>query len=188
MGAYIYTAPLIEPVTLTEALNHLRVNTTEDNAMVAAQITAARMWAESYTRRAFINQTWDLKLDYDWPSRIYLPVAPLSSVTSITYLDTAGASQTLASSQYLVRETGSEGIPYIVPAYDVEWPSVYYVPETITVRFVAGYGATAATVPDPIKQAILLHVELLYDRNPVNRELLESARNTMLDPYRLLRV
>jgi uncharacterized phiE125 gp8 family phage protein len=110
------------------------------------------------------------------------------SVSSITYIDANNVVTTLGSSQYLVRGIGGDNLPYVVPAANVTWPEVLGVPETIRMRFVAGYGTNPGDVPEPIRHAILLHTELLYDRNVQARDLLEQARDDLLSPYRVARL
>ena len=191
MGLSLVTGPATEPVTLAEAKAHLRVTIADDDGLIAGYILAARRYAEGYTRRSFCTQTWDYTIDYCWPwvkrdcylaRRITLPLPPLQSVSSITYVDTDGASQTLASDQYVVKIDDTSGI--IEPAYQVTWPEVRYQLSAITVRFVSGW----TQVPDEIRTAIMLHTEILHDRNPSDREMLETARDALLDPYRVLRV
>jgi len=161
-GLSQYAAPATEPVSTAEAKTHLRVTYTEDDALIAALITAARQWVEEQTYRALVSQTWDLTLD-EFPTGddpIRIPRAPLVSVTSITYTDTAGASQTLAAANYVVSATRQPGL--IRPAYNCEWPEAQDKPDAVTVRFVAGYGAAAA-VPETLKAAIKLLVGQLYE-------------------------
>lgn len=62
-GLSLYSPPVQEPVTLAEAKTHLRVTYTDDDALIAELITAARQWFEEQTYRALVTQTWDLKLD-----------------------------------------------------------------------------------------------------------------------------
>lgn len=191
MGLSLVTGPTAEPVTLAEAKAHLRVSIADDDGLIAGYILAARRYAEGYTRRSFCTQTWNYTLDHDWPwmcvdeyykRRIMLPLPPLQSVSSITYVDTDGATQTLASDQYVVRTDETSGI--IEEAYNVTWPVVRCQSAAMTVQFVAGW----AQVPDEIRTAIMLHVEMLHDRNPQDRETLEMARDALLDPYRVIRV
>jgi uncharacterized phiE125 gp8 family phage protein len=188
LGASVVTKPTIEPVSLAEARAHLRIDTSDNDAALSGYIFAARMWCESYTRRAFMRQTWNLTIDHDWPDCIDLPLQPVSSVSSISYVDSNGDTQTLAADQYTLTGTGADNFARIVPAYDVTWPDLQCVPDAITVQFVAGYGTFTSDVPDPLRMAILLHVEILNDRNPASVGLLESARNALLDPYRVVRV
>lgn len=186
--------PADEPVTLVEAKTHLKQDLTDDDNLIRALIAAARSAVEEDTHRALCTQTLRLTIDDDWPLRrersrdvrqIVLPRPPLASVTSVTYVDLNGATQTLATSQYTVskRETG---LWTIAPAYDVIWPDVRCVPEAITVTYIAGSAVSA--VPAPIKSAILLLIGHWYE----NREAvitgtiattLPMTVRYLLDPY-----
>lgn len=187
MGASLVTGPTVEPVTLAEVREHLRISDTNSDAALAGLIFTARVDAEGQLRRALITQTWRMTIDGAWPLRIEFPVQPVQSVSSITYVDTAGATQTLASDQYVLKESGADGIAYIVPAYGVTWPAIRDIAQAITVTFVAGYG-NPGDVPQPIRTALMFHVELLYDRNVQTRDLVESARDALLAPFRVVRV
>lgn len=190
MAITVVTAPSIEPLTVQQVKDQLRLEIDADDSIVRRYIKVARQWVEGQTRRALTEATYDYSIDYDWPckygmQRITLPLNPVSSVTSVTYVDDNGASQTLAGSQYIVsaREHGS----YIAPAYDVEWPTVRHIPSAITIRFVAGV-SDAEDVPEPLRHAVALIAAELYEsrtesvgrvmqRNPMGIEALIS-------PYR----
>jgi len=161
-GLKQYTAPASEPVSLQEAKAHLRVTYSDDDGLIAEQLSAARQRFEEETYRSVVTQTWDLTLD-EFPDRdapLRLPRAPLQSVTSITYVDTAGVLQTLSATRYSVSATRQPGL--IRPAYGYVWPEARRQPDAVTVRFVAGYGAAAA-VPALIRAAIKLIVGQLYE-------------------------
>lgn len=160
----IYAQPAIEPVTLDEAKRHLRETDADNDALIVAYIAAARQHAEDFLGRALISRTYDYKLDDGWPCEIALPRPPLVSVTSVTYVDVNGATQTLSPSLYQVVAGMICG--QIVPAYLAIWPLVRCQPDAITVRYVAGYGTTTADVPDAIRMAILMLVGHFY----ANRE------------------
>lgn len=168
MGLSLVTAPAVEPVTLAEARLHLKSDTdvTADDTLISALIVAARELAEAETRRALITQTWKLTLD-EFPADcdpIRVPRPNLLTVTGITYVDTDGATQTLASSTYTVLTDRLPGEIHL--AYDEEWPETRAVPNAVAVTFTCGYGAAASAVPGPIKAAMLLDIGDLY----VNRE------------------
>jgi uncharacterized phiE125 gp8 family phage protein len=141
---------------------HLRVTTDLEDTLLSTLITAARRGVEAHTERALVSQTWTLKLDA-FPDVICVPMPPLSSVSSITYIDTAGDSQTLASSVYTTDTDSEPGRIFL--AEDQSWPTTNARRQAVTVTFVAGYGAATA-VPEDIKAAILLTVGHLY----ANRE------------------
>src|SRR3990167_7589456 len=121
MGLIRTAAPDQEPLSLDEAKQHLRVDIDEHDELILSLVAAARQWAEDHTLRALVTQTWRLTLDYERPSfeadgrcthRIVLPRPPLASVTSVTYVDLEGATQTLAVDQYITskRDTGEWSI------------------------------------------------------------------------------
>ena len=138
-------------------------NTTADPELVA-WIQTARELAETFTHRAIPVQTWDEKFDRFPPYELWLSKAPVASVTSITYLDTAGVSQTWSSANYLQDlPTGPWARKArIVPAYSVIYPSTYPVLNAVTVRYVCGY----TSVPAGIKAAMKLLIGHWYE----NRE------------------
>lgn len=161
----VQTAPAVEPVTLTEAKAHLRVDHTDEDTLITALIPAARQLAEMHSRRAFVTRTLDAALD-DWPydDVIELAYPPLASVTSITYLDDAGDSHTMSSDDYFVDTISQPG--RICLADDANWPAeTLRRRAAITIRYVCGYGLAAA-VPQNYKAAILLLIGHLFE----NRE------------------
>jgi uncharacterized phiE125 gp8 family phage protein len=161
MALTLVTAPTIEPVSLAEAKVHCRMTSDGDeDGLLNTLIAAARQYAETYTRRALITQTWDWKLDGFPNSECALvpPIANVSSVTSITYTATDGTSTTWSSSLYTTDLPSGPKAPFarIVPAYAEYYPQTRDVINAVIVRFVAGYGATAPTVPDGIRAAMKL--------------------------------
>jgi uncharacterized phiE125 gp8 family phage protein len=90
MSLQLLAPPAAEPVTLAEAKAHLKLDTSDEDALVAALITAARARAEWHTGRAFVTQRWRLRLDA-WPQQgvIELPLPPLVSVEDLAELELA---------------------------------------------------------------------------------------------------
>ncbi len=192
----LVTAPSVEPLTLTEAKLYLRVDQSTEDNLISGMVVAARQWVETYTRRALVTQTWDFRYEAFMDTRqpLILPKAPLQSVTSITYLDEDGVSQTLASSNYSVRTLSgaTAGRGYIELNDDVSLPSLYTdALAPVTVRAVCGYGAAAA-VPDGIKMAIYLMLGDLYEQRQETMMSVSSKTKTtierLLGPYRLEQV
>lgn len=166
-GLELYTAPAAEPVSLTEAKLHLRVTSTDEDTLITSLISAARQWIEEQTYRQLVTATWDLVLD-DFPSGrdpIRIPRAPLRTVTSISYKDGNGETQTVSTAVYAVSATRQPG--EIRLKYGQVWPTAQDTPDAVTVRFNAGYG-DADDVPDLLKAAVKLLVGQWYEyREPV---------------------
>lgn len=187
MSLVLVTAPTVEPLELSEAEAHLRVDDGTETALISTLIAAARDYAESQTGRALLEQTWRYTADA-FPhcnGVIKLRRAPLIAVTSIQYVDTNGVTQTLTSNQYLVNADAPLG--EISPAYGVSWPATRPQPAAVTVTFTAGY-ADPDSVPASIKAAMLLTVGELYENREasVDAAVRENpAVCALLDPWRL---
>lgn len=149
--------PTTEPVDIEEVKAALKIEATDDAALVERYIRAARSHVESRTGTRLVTQTMALRTD-DWSDLESLPVAPVQSVSSISYVDTDGATQTLATTVYEARLYGLS--PAVVLKYNQTWPTIRSG-SLITVTVVAGYGS-AESVPDEIAQAMLLMVGDLY--------------------------
>lgn len=207
MGYVVTVQPTSEPLSRAEAKIHLRVETTftDDDLLIDALITAARQYAEQETDRSLITQTWKYTLDslpgsmgYASPgygqefyipgNAIVLTKGPIQSIGSITYLDTGGVTQTMASSDYIADLSGPAA--RITPVFGKIWPIAQFQIASAAVTFVAGYG-NAAAVPNGIKQWMLLRVAAMYE----NREEIVVGRGItanplsladgLLDPYRV---
>lgn len=197
----LFTAPVSEPLTLGEVRSHLRIDGAEDDVLLLSLIRAARQHVEEMSSRALLTQTWELTLDYfpgyrasadcwDSPlSAITLPRPILQSVSSVKYVDTNGTLQTLAITDYQVLSKSEPA--RIVPAYGLYWPPTRYQPEAVTVRYIAGW-TTAALVPQPIKQAMLLLIGHWFEnREAVSLErsvaiVVPMAVGALLFPYKIL--
>lgn len=197
----LLTAPTVEPVTLDEAKQWARIDTSADDVLISDLITEARQYAETVTRRQFCTATWKMSLDsfytgpvsgayddlrlsqpqaigatpfgspgYRWLTSIRIPVPPLQSVTSLTYVDTNGVTQTLDPSLYIVDSNSETG--RITPAFSTPWPYTRSVINAVNITFVAGYAYNPATpgTPTPpvwwgkIRRAIMMTVASWYNQ------------------------
>ena len=193
MALSLVTAPANEPITLADAKLHLRVENIDEDALIESLIAGAREAAEAFTRRALVTQTWDLKLD-GFPAYIEVPLPPLVSVTSLAYVDSNGATQTMTvTTDYLVDAPAG---PYAAPGrvtlpFGRIWPIPIQQANAVALRFVAGYG-DPGDVPEGIKAAIKLTVGHLYanrenvvitDRGSIVQKMPQGAE-FLLWPYR----
>ncbi len=155
-GLRLTTPPTAEPVSLIEAKLHCRVDIEDEDSLIDSLIPAAREYCETFQRRAYITQTWQLVLD-KWPSGrvIEVPRPPLQSV-AITYTLADGVTtETLDSDDYVVDTASEPG--RVVLKSDKSWPTdELKAAGGIVVEFVAGYGDAATDVPQRVKQAMLL--------------------------------
>ena len=154
MGLTRTVDPTIEPVSLDEVKDHSHVDGAESDTVLTILLQAAREYVEHNQKRQLITATYELTLE-EFPSGpIILPNPPLITVTSISYEDTAGATQTWASSNYQVDITDIRGSISVEP--NVTYPTTETDRKNaVTVTFTAGYGTAASDVPETTRLAIM---------------------------------
>ncbi len=168
----LVTPPVVEPVTLSEMKTQARVDTDADDTLIAALITAARQWAERFTGRAFIAQTWRLWLDVppesrgDWwdgvregalasfmpAASVVLPRPPLMSVSSVQVFGDDDVGVVWPSAHYFVDTARQPG--RLALRSGAVWPVPQRAANGLMIEYVAGYGNDGAAVPEPIRLAI----------------------------------
>lgn len=177
----------VEPITLAEAREHLRVDTYEvgspaeivsdDDAWIEAMLPAAREYCEHYLGRALAPRTMEYVGDAfpivaigTPPGPVFqLPFGPVQSVESITYTDTDDAPQTVASIDY---EIDAISVPsQVVLTYGSSWPTARSSTGSVRVRYITGYSTPGESpqvypLPKMARAAILLFLAHLYE----NRE------------------
>lgn len=171
-----------EPISLTEAKEHLKVDTSADDTYITALITAARTYCENYCERSFITQTWKAYLE-DLSGDIHLQYGDVISVTTVEYYDADGVLQTVSSSNYNV--SGD----IIRPVDSWEETNTDYA-ESAVVTYTAGYGADEADVPEAINLAIKVMIGHWYE---TRQEVIVGqvpravpfAAHALLDQYKL---
>lgn len=188
MPLQLVTPPALEPVTLSEARLHLRVDTADDDPLIGALISAARLHAEMLTARQFLPARWRLVLDRFTPM-VLLNRSPVVSVISVRYLDMGGLWQIMPATDYVV-ESSSEPAR-ITPSFGKIWPPTLPQIGSVEILFDAGY-ADATKVPDGIKRWMLLRVGSLYQHRE-EMSVLPAGRidplpfvDSLLDPYRVV--
>lgn len=207
MGYQLVSAPAVEPLDVTTAKNHLRVDVTDDDILIGLLIVAARQYAEQITGRSFISQQWKFVADrfpggQSWQSEPFgedfslpanaflLEKGPVQSIDSIKYIDTGSIQQTVAPSVYVADFSGT--LARVAPRFGQIWPVPLPQIGSVEVTFTAGYGLAAA-VPQGVKQWLLLRIGVLYE----NREEVVIGRSVtvtplpfvdgLLNPYRIVR-
>jgi uncharacterized phiE125 gp8 family phage protein len=174
MSLQIKTPPTVEPVTLVEVKQRLRLTTTDDDAAITGHIVAAREFAEKVSRRSLAVKSYAYGMDrFPHPYEpIVLPAPPLVSVTAVKYLDEALTQQTWDPTEYYV---ASNNVPaLIVPKPGLIYPSTGRVPGAVEVDFDGGF--TPAQCPEHLKEGIRqLAVHIYEHPEAVTSEGLKEA-------------
>lgn len=169
-----------EPITQAEAKDQCRVDGTDSDDYIDGLIAAARGHIEGYCGTPLVSRTVTVKCDsFDDFARF--PVAPLTSVSSVSYVDNVGATQTLSTDAYEVRSDGLTASLALKSGQS--WPTIQ-TGSRVTVTAVVGYSA----VPDAIKHAALLLVATWFDHRATvsDGEMFEipHAVDALLSNYR----
>lgn len=181
--------PAEEPLSLEEARAHLRLETTDDDALLGVLVAAARGAVEDHLGRTLVTQSWRLWRDA-WPlgPEIPLPRPPLQAVIAVAVLGPDGQETPVPPAAYLVDRHADPG--RLIMRSRIP-PAPLREVNALRIDFAAGYGEAAA-VPLPIRHAVRLLVAHWYERReppeaPV-AEGLPGPVTTLLAPYRRTRL
>lgn len=149
------------PVTLAEAKEHLRILSDDLDVEIQAALEAAIEYCESVVGRS-LRVSHTLTQTYcQWPcSPVRFDRQPVKSITSVTYCDDDGASQTVSTSDYRLQPSTNAGAV-------LEWDDGFSYPSldarlnAVTITYVAGY-ADIASVPAMAKYAVKLKLKELF--------------------------
>lgn len=189
-------APAVDMVSTAELKLHCRIeqDDNEDDALLASLISAAIGYLDGLSGisgRCLVNQTWQQGFSC-WPGRgvLRLPFPDVSSVT-LTYYDADNAEQTVSSPLYEITEDAiSSQIRFLDSFTAPSLTSDRAFP--ITATMVAGYGATAASVPAPIRTAAMMLAAHMYEhREAVAADQMSEppfAVSALVGPYRRNRI
>lgn len=160
------TQPAVEPVTLSEAKQHCRVDTSTDDAYIAALIKAAREWCEAYCDETFVHTQYRMTLD-SFPVEIELPRPPMATsgtVTAVvvTYTLENQSTAVLSTSEYRVDRDATPGV--LRTNYNGSWPSHLLDYNAVTVTWWGGRDGNASSLPQRFKSAVLWLVGYWYER------------------------
>lgn len=203
MPLLLVTPPAEEPVTLADAKSHLRVDFTDDDALITGLIITARQMAETTCRRALVSQQWRLVVDR-FPSPMagrlteywlgqQWGMAGMGGVSQFPVTDRTGYGFVLPLSPLLsvdsIQYTDTAGVLQTVPAADYKIDLASEPP-----RVVPAYGkgwpstrqeinavqltftagyGSGAAVPQAIRQWMLLQIGAMYENR--HAEIIERG-------------
>jgi uncharacterized phiE125 gp8 family phage protein len=199
MGIKLHTAPTLEPITLAQVKANSNIDTTDFDTMISDVIIPwVRQAAENRMGSVIMQRTVDQTLDEFPVAEIALEqppawnhqcVSPLPlSITSVTYIDEAGDTQTVDAADYSLDD--SNWPFWLLPAVDTDWPDTREQANAVTIRVVKGYDAITK-IPADIRQWLLLAADFAIN----NRGLMDTTgrmvaipggfADSLLDPYRV---
>jgi len=169
MALVLTSGPATEPITVQEAKTHLRIDGTAEDVLIASLILTARLALEQMLGCAFITQSWSLQLD-GWPEcgEVEIPLSPLLSITSASVKNSSGVPVVISPQNYIADVSSRPG-RLVWNSFAPPLPQVRAL--GIEILFTAGFGATAESVPRPLRHALLLLIAYWYE----HREMAEPG-------------
>tara|TARA_R100001086_G_scaffold203202_1_gene119284 strand:- start:165 stop:743 length:579 start_codon:yes stop_codon:yes gene_type:complete len=188
MRAYkVVTPATTNPITLTEAKTHLKVDTTADDTFITNLIKSATSSAQEYTNRFFITTTIQQYGD-KWEDISNLFKSPVLSVSHIKYVDPDGTLQTLSTNVYFVDEVNKPARIGLKP--NQSFPTIIDRLNAVYVEYRVGTAAGPDEVDEGIRQALLLTIGNWYQNRQavvtgtIATELPMNAK-FLLDQYKI---
>lgn len=160
------------------------VNGSYDDAKIDALIREATVQAEERTDRSLMLQTWELVLDRFPCGPIVLPRPPFIAVSSFTYVDADGVTQSLLGSpaDYQVIPSGHWTRAKLTPNYGEVWPTARCQEDAVTVTFTAGYTDFYDPQLELIKSGMEVYIAERYKQRTLT---MSNAGGTMQAPLAL---
>ena len=155
--------------TTAEAKDFLKVDTNADDTLIDNLIKAATQSCEEYTNQYFLDTLVSQYSD-NWLEVYRLYKSPVSEITHIKYYDSTDTLQTLAASNYILDNVSKPA--RIGLAVNGELPTLADRINAVEVKYTVGYGTAASSVPEAIRQAVLITIGNFYE----NRQSVITGR------------
>jgi len=188
MPSILISPPALEPVSLAEAKAHLRISHADEDALISTLIAVARRHAEAQTGLVFVSQGWRHFRD-DWPEDgvVELPLAPLLSVDEVAVYGDDDLKAVIDPAHYYVDAASRP--PRLLLRGSRVWARPGRIGNGIAIEVTAGFGSTAADVPEPLRQALLQLVAHWYEhRGNSDPPPLPLTVAALLAPFREVRL
>jgi uncharacterized phiE125 gp8 family phage protein len=171
---------LAEPiVTLSEAQAYVRIETGEEEAVVAGLIRVASGLCEAFINQVVIARPFECLLPASgcWER---LTITPVRSISDVAGVDASGDATPLASDGYAVDvDFNGDGWVRTMQANDLT---------RVQVSGSAGMADDENGVPEPIRQGVLRLVSHLFTSRDGEGGEVPAAVTALWRPYRRMRI
>ena len=166
-------------VTMSEAQAYVRIETGEEEAVLAGLVRTASALCESFINQVVIARDFvlDLPAGGNWER---VPVTPVRSIGEVDSVDATGTATPLASSAYVIDidSAGDGWVRLLNPG------SLGHV----RVLGTAGIADDENGVPEPLRQGVLRLVAHLFTERDGDAGQPPAAVTALWRPYRRLRL
>ena len=181
----LMTPPVHEPVTLEEAKAWLKIETADEDATITRLIATARQMVEHYTRRALLAQTWRLMLDRPQAVPfVLLPKAPTLKIVA-AFMQGGDGLTTALDLSGIGLDADSDPQRLILRPLCL---NALQATSAVGFDIVFGYGEESSSVPEALRQAVLVLVAQGYEQRAVVDMQAANPVLPLLAPYVLRRL
>ena len=203
------TPPSVDPVSVMEVKNYLRVDGNSEDSVIESMIKAATVILEDYCDTKFIEQTWleyhdcfPFKEKNEWwdgvkeiaVSELYsslpyidLMLGPIKSYIGLKTYPDSGISETFDPSNYVVDTSNAFG--RIALKMGSVWPTtILRKVNGIEHEYIVGLSPDQASLPHNIKQAIFVFIARMYEKRGDDNIIIPPLSCSLLAPYRRFKV
>lgn len=192
MSMKLITPAGVEPLDAGAVKQYLKVQTSDDDALIARLITSARQHVERLSGRCLIDQTWKVYLD-SWPGslQLELPLSPVSAINAVRFYSTDSTWHDVPASAW---ETDLSGdVPRLALASSALVGTPARRLAGIEIELVCGFGPTGDDVPEPLRQAMQMLIADWYSNRAESDSFVSRARNmsrvrALVKPYQVARL
>ena len=175
--------PPAELLTLPEVKAHLRIDGSYEDTFLSGLVAGAAAWLDGWNGvlgRCILTQTWATR--HAALEDLDLPFPDVVSAV-VTYLDAAGATQTVTPTDYRVRTECGRGRLIFADGYSA--PTLLAGrDDAVTVSAVYG----RADAPAPLKVAAMMLVADWYKNREGAGVNVPHAVNALIAPWRMVSV
>jgi len=190
MPLTLLTPPALEPVTLADMKTWLRMDSVDEDGLIAALLTSARLSVETITSKALITQSWRMVLD-QWPivPFIVMPLSPVQRLVAARVYN-VGWIHNASEHKRLFAEVSAKQQPRL--ALLKRQPPPVVPMSGIELDLAFGYGDDGTYVPEPLKLAMKMLVSFWFENR--GDEPAAAPRNwpdeisRLLTPYQMRRL
>ncbi len=174
--------PATDPIlALDLAKTHLRVRHSHEDTDITDLVAEGTGIIERRTGRCLAPRTGLVYRRSHFPRRgaIALPRGPVTSVTSIQYVDPNGTTQTLITTDI------TTGVPGLIGEPDSGWPVTAERTSAVTITYDAGYAV--GECPRNLVRALKLWIDLEYheDKTPAEATAILQRINDVLSSWQV---
>lgn len=203
------TPPTVDPVTVAEVKNYLRVDGNAEDSVIESMIKAATLILEDYCDTKFIEQTWleyhdcfPFKEKNEWwdgvkeiaISELYsqvpymdLLIGPIKNFVGLKTYPDSGVAEVFDSSNYVVDNSNAFG--RIALKMGNVWPTtILRKVNGIELEYVVGLSPDQAGLPSNVKQAIFILIARMYEKRGDEDIQIPPLSCSLLAPYRRFKV